>query len=141
MALTEESSTTSPVQAVFYNMTGQDVEMQLNPSQPETINAIPSSSPYTPNHNAETYTRVGKEHRAHEFGNDNKLSYHATSESFEVNATIKVDTEHYEVTQPILIFLFHNTVVAICPIDSIAYIMDEQEVVDMDPQKGKQLGE
>ena len=139
MASAVEPEATTVAQAVFYNMTGQDVEMQLSPTPPEVVSAIPGTSPYTPNHNASTYKRVAAEHRANEFGASNQLNYHATSEAFTVSVTINVNTTHYEVTEPILVFMFHTTVVAMCPTDSVAYVSDASGVVDMDPGSGRKL--
>ena len=125
---------TSAAQAVFYNLTGEDLTMQVNSqfSTTETISAIPSASPYTPNHNANTYTRVNlSQPQVNQFGNTNTLAYSSqdgTSISMQLN--INVNCNDYPTMNPLLVFMYRNAVVVTCPTDSVPYVGNNGGTID-----------
>lgn len=125
---------TSAAQAVFYNMTGEDVTMQLNSqfSTSETISAIPTASPYTPNHSANTYTRVNlSQPQVNQFGNTNTLAY-SSPNSFSIQVGINVNCTEYPVTNALLVFMFRNAVVVTCPgVDSVPYVGRSGDTIDV----------
>lgn len=122
----ETVEATTAAQAVFYNMTGEDVQMQVNNvfATQETVSALPTASPYTPNHNAQTYTRINKqEAQANQFANGNTLIYEALGGlGFTVQVTINVDGDGYPVTTPLFILMFSTAVVVVSPQDSTPYM-------------------
>jgi hypothetical protein len=134
---TEAVGATTAAQAVFYNMTGEDVQMQVNNqfSTMETVSAIPATSPYTPNHNANTYTRVNiSEPQVNQFGTVNTLVYQALGGlGLEIQVTIDVDGTTYPVTQPLLIFMFSTAVVVVCPSDSVPYMGHTGDTIQVKP--------
>jgi hypothetical protein len=133
----EPVGATTAAQAVFYNMTGQDVTMQVNNQMTtqETVSAIPSTSPYTPNHNANTYTRVNlSQPQVNQFGNVNTLLYESLGGlGFTVQVTINVDSTAYPVTDPVLIFMFSTAVVVMCPADSQPYMGHTGSTINVKP--------
>jgi hypothetical protein len=124
--MTDNYAATSAAQAVFYNMTGEDLTMEVNQqvSTAEKVSAIPAASPYTPNHNANTYTRVNlSEPQINQFGNTNTLFYSSQDgTSIKINVTINVDCDDYPVIYPLLVFMFRDAVVVTCPTDSVPYV-------------------
>jgi len=126
---------TSAAQAVFYNMTGEDLTMQVNSqfSTTETISAIPSASPYTPNHNANTYTRVNlSQPQVNQFGSTNTLAYSSQDgTSISMQVTITVNGNDYPTMNPLLIFMFRNAVVVTCPTDSVPYVGNNGGTIDV----------
>lgn len=126
---------TSAAQAVFYNMTGEDLTIQVNNqfTTQETIPAIPTASPYTPNHNVNTYSRVNlSQPQVNQFGNTNTLVYSSQGGlSISMAATINVNCDDYPTTNPLLIFLFRNAVVATCPTDSVPYVGHNKNIIEV----------
>jgi hypothetical protein len=121
----ETVEATTAAQAIFYNMTGQDVQMQVNNvmSSQETVNALPTASPYTPNYNTKTYTRVNATPQPSQFGTVNNLLYESLSGlGFMVQVTINVDVKGYPVTTPLFILMFSTAVVVVSPYDSNPYM-------------------
>ncbi|MGH3150027.1 MAG: hypothetical protein ACRDOB_04760 [Streptosporangiaceae bacterium] len=122
-------------QAVFYNMTGEDLQIQVNDqmSTQETIAAIPATSPYTPNHNVNPYTRIAlSQPQVNQFGSHNTLLYESMGGlSLKMQVTIDVEIKDYPVTVPLLIFLFRTAVVATCPSDSVPYVGHNNDVVNV----------
>ncbi len=133
----ETLEATTAAQAVFYNMTGEDVQMQVNNqfSTQETVSAIPTASPYTPNHNANTYTRVNlSQPQVNQFGTVNTLIYEALGGlGFTVQVTINVDGTTYPVTGPLLVFMFSTAVVVVSPIDSNPYMGHSGDTIQVKP--------
>ncbi|NUT92504.1 MAG: hypothetical protein HOY78_10780 [Saccharothrix sp.] len=131
--MTDSYAATSAAQAVFYNMTGEDLTMEVNQQvgTAEKVPAIPTTSPYTPNHNANTYTRVNlSEPQINQFGNTNELFYSSQDgTSIKINLTIDVDCNDYPVTNPLLIFMFRDAVVVTCPTDSVPYVGHDGEKI------------
>ena len=131
-------TTTTAAQAVFYNMTGDDLQVQVNPrlgNATETVSAIPTSSPYTPNHSANTYTRVNAAPQQAQFGNDNTLVYGSEGGlGISVEVEIKVDGTTYAPRNPLLIFMFSTAAVVTCPaVDSVPYVGHDGETINVKP--------
>lgn len=131
----EDVDATTAAQAVFYNMTGEDLTMQVNNqfTTTETVSAIPSASPYTPNHNANTYTRVNlSQPQVNQFGNTNTLAYSSQGGlSISMQVTIDVNCNDYPTTNPLLIFMFRTAVVVTCPTDSVPYVGNNGGTIDV----------
>jgi hypothetical protein len=119
------------------------VQMQVNNqfSTQETVSAIPTNSPYTPNHNANTYTRVNiSQPQVNQFGNNNTLVYEALGGlGFQVQVTIDVDGTTYPVTDPLLIFMYSTAVVVTCPSDSVPYMGHSGDTVQVKPGSSDKL--
>jgi|GEM_PF-7079143 len=128
-------------QAVFYNMTGQAVELVVNGylKDAESIEPIPTTIPYTPAHNTQhTYQRTPGEAHENEFGDTNTVLFEAPG--FRVEVTIDVDITEYQVNNPLLIFMFQTGVVVTCPtIDSIAYVGHSGDTIQVNPSTGTRL--
>lgn len=128
-------------QAVFYNMTGQAVELVVNGyvKNTESIEAIPTTLPYTPAHNTQhTYQRVSGEAQENQFGKSNTVLFEAPG--FRVEVTIDVDIPQYQVTNPLLIFMFQTGAVVSCPtVDSIAYVGHSGDTIQVNPSTGNRL--
>jgi hypothetical protein len=128
-----QAEATSAAQAVFYNMTGEDLTMQVNNQfgTQEMIPAIPAASPYTPNHNVNTYTRVNtSEPQKSQFGSTNTLVYESQDGlGISMQVTINVNGTEYPTTNPLLVFMFRNAVVVTCPTDSVPYIGHNRDVI------------
>lgn len=124
---------TTAAQAVFYNLTGEDLTIQVNDqlTTQEIIPAIPATSPYTPNHNTNTYTRVNlAEPQKNQFGNTNTLLYQSQDGlSILIRVTINVNCTEYPTINPLLIFLFRNAVVVTSPTDSVPYVGHNNDVI------------
>jgi hypothetical protein len=128
---------TTAAQAVFYNMTGEDLTIQVNGQMTtqETISAIPTTSPYTPNHNANTYTRVNiTQPQINQFGNVNTLLYEGLGGlGINIQVGINVDGTSYPVTQPLLIFMYSTAAVVVCPTDSVPYMGHGGDTIQVKP--------
>lgn len=123
----------TPAQAVFYNMTGMDVDITLNSSDKETIAAIPTATPYTPNHNANTYTRVNVSNpRPQEFGNSNHLKCESGGGvDMSVSVNIELSGAYKPVTHPLLVFIFFTAVIVTFPdIDSVPFVGHDGDTIN-----------
>jgi hypothetical protein len=131
----EDVDATTAAQAVFYNMTGEDLTMQVNSqfSTSETVSAIPATSPYTPNHNANTYTRVSySQPQVNQFGSANTLAYSSQQGAgISMQVSIDVNCNDYPTTNPLLVLMFRNAVVVTCPSDSVPYVGNNGGTIDV----------
>jgi hypothetical protein len=137
MAQSPQDAPAAPTaaQAVFYNMTGQDLSMQVNGqmSTIETVAAIPTTTPYTPNHNVNTYTRTTFEPQINQFGPKNTLTFQSLNEGgISVTVEIHVNISNYPVINPLLIMMYSNGAVVTCPtVDSVPYLGHNGETINV----------
>jgi len=123
-------------QAYFFNLTAQTAVLTVN-NFPlgDSIAALPSSAPYTPNKNGQTYTRYNTgQAQANQFGNTNTVVYSLGGGGAGlVNVTINVNVHAYPVGQDVLIYLFQDAVVAMVVSDNNAYFGLSGSTIQVDP--------
>jgi hypothetical protein len=119
-------------QALFFNMTNQPAGLSVNQHPGETIAALPTTSPYTPNHNATTYNRVNEPPRTNEFGPDNTVYYELEGGTAgTVNVTINVNMNDYPISEDLLIYMFLDAVVILAAIDAKPYMGKDGSTIQM----------
>lgn len=122
-------------QAIFYNMTSMDVSLTVNNNNPDSIQPLPNSSPYTPNHSQQTYTRYNtSQPQADQFGTTNTVRYTLDGGAGgQVAVTMDVNFHAYSENQDILVYLFKDAVVATVLSDNNAYLGHSGDTINMDP--------
>ena len=123
-------------QAYFFNLTAQPAVLTLNNIVlNDQIAALPSSAPYTPNHNGLTYNRYNGSPQANQFGNSNIVNYTLGTggSGGSVTVTINVNVHAYPIGQDILVYMFQDAVVAMVVSDNNAYFGLTGNTITVDP--------
>ena len=126
-------------QALFFNMTNQSAGISINQHPGETIAALPTTAPYTPNANATTYNRVNEPPRTDEFGPDNTVYYELDGGTAgSITVTINV-TDTYPISEDILVYMFLDAVVAMAANDAQPYTAQDGGTIQMGTAKATEL--
>jgi hypothetical protein len=123
-------------QAIFYNMTSMSITLTVNNNPQDSISPLPGSSPYTPNHSQQTYTRYDTaQPQADQFGTTNRVSYTLDGGAGgSITVTLNVNFHAYSENQDILLYLFKDAIVATVLSDNNAYLGHNGDTVVMNPQ-------
>ncbi|MFC0645657.1 hypothetical protein [Cellulomonas phragmiteti] len=118
-------------------MTSMPLTLEVNGAlnSPETIDPMPSTQPYTPNHSTGVYKRYNTDDpQSGQFGTTNTVLYVLDSGAGgKVGVTVDVSFTAYSANQDLLFFLFKEACVATCLSDNNAYLGHSGDTIVMSP--------
>jgi len=128
-----------PGNVYFYNMTNQSIQLTVNTSPQQTVNAMPTTPPYNPNAATPAYTRYAGVPQNGQVGDSNTVTYTQSGGSNPVTITLKINHSEYNTNFDLLVYMFSNSMIAVSVIDYVAYLGQNGSTINMSTTGGGTL--
>lgn len=125
----------------FYNMTSRKINLQVNDSSAEKIDALPATPYYIPNHSATNYQRYETaEPQDGQFGKNNNIEFWVDGQGqSKIKVGINVNFNQYPTDKDILIYLFYKSVIVSVVSDNNAYNGKNGETINVSTSNTMQM--